>query len=268
VSITANGRTISADNFWRKNLKIYVFDDPDTTYQLTYYDIYPPLEAVFSPPEGGLINGNHPTLKITYNAPVAIISAIFDAVNIESDLINLDNKNFLYTPPGYLENGTYSLEINAQALQGKGYLSSEVTYVYFAYESPPQKSFLEKNLLFILLGISIGALGGLVLFLRMKNVTVDGFVYIKNRKIIPFFKSIIVGPVSIQIPNENLSKAEFYVDGQLKNEMTSFPALWQWNEKAFLKHTLETKVYDQDGYSTSSGEMEFYIFNVSGNKKN
>jgi hypothetical protein len=131
---------------------------------------------------------------------------------------------------------------------------------------PPQKSFIEKNLLIILLSICISAMGGILIFFKAKNITVDGFIYIKNRRILPFFKSIIVGPVSIRIPDEHLSKAEFYVDGQLKDEITSFPVVWQWKEKAFLKHTLETKIYDQEGISASSGEMEFYIFNLSQNK--
>ena len=32
--------------------------------------------------------------------------------------------------------------------------------------------------------------------------------------------------------------------------------------KAFMKHKLETKIFDQEGKSTSSGEMTFYIFNT------
>ena len=55
--------------------------------------------------------------------------------------------------------------------------------------------------------------------------------------------------------------AEFYIDGALKDTITTAPYLWQWNEKAFMKHTLETKIYDQDGNSTTSGKMTFYIFN-------
>jgi hypothetical protein len=120
----------------------------------------------------------------------------------------------------------------------------------------------------MVLGGCIGSMGGLLIFFRLKNVSIDGFIYMKNRKIVPFFKSIIVGPVSVRIPDEHLSKAEFYVDGVLKDETTTFPALWQWNEKAFMKHTLETKVYDVDGNSASSGEMEFYIFNLSKSKEN
>jgi parallel beta-helix repeat protein len=268
VLITTNNRIISSDKFWRENQKIYVFDDPETEYQFTFNNIFPTLTVTFSPPDGGVINGDNPTIKITHNVPVTIISATFNSITIESNLLNLDDKNYTYTPSGYLENGTYLLEINAQALQGKGFLASSAMYFYFAYEIPPQKSFLEKNWLGMVLGGCIGAMGGLLIFFRLKNVSIDGFIYMKNRKIVPFFKSIIVGPVSVRIPDEHLSKAEFYVDGVLKDETTTFPALWQWNEKAFMKHTLETKVYDVDGNSASSGEMEFYIFNLSKSKEN
>jgi len=53
---------------------------------------------------------------------------------------------------------------------------------------------------------------------------------------------------------------DFYVDGTLKDTLTAAPFSWKWNEKAFMKHTLETKIYDQEGNSTSSGEMTFFIF--------
>ncbi len=263
VMITSRARTLSSDQFWREQQKIYVFDDPETEYQFTYDSIFPPVTALFSPPDGGVINGDNPTIRITYNVPVTIISATFNASNIKSELLSVDNRNFTFTPAGYLKNGSYALEIDAQALQGTGYLSSTVVYFYLAYELPPQKSFLEKNGVWILLGGFLGALGALLMFFKVKNVTVDGFVYLKNRKIIPFFKSIIIGPISVRIPDKRLSKAEFYVDGQLKDETTTFPALWQWNESAFMKHTLETKVYDSEGNNVSSGEMEFFIFNFS-----
>lgn len=260
--ITTMGRTISADKFWRENEKIYVFDDPEITYQFSFYSIFPTISAVFSPSDGGLINNDHPTIKITYNVPVMILSATFASTAVESELIRLDDTTYLYTPPGYLENGTYEFDVTVQALQGKGSLSSSVIYLYFAYLPPPQKSFLEQNGLLIALTLLIGTIGGLLLLFKVKNVSIDGFIYIRNRKIIPFFKSVIIGPVSVKIPHEHLSRAEFYVDGSLKDEVSTFPVLWQWNEKAFLKHTLETKVYDQEGNSSTSGQMEFFIFNL------
>jgi parallel beta-helix repeat protein len=87
VIITTSGRTISVDKFWRENEKIYVFDDPETSYQFSFYNIFPTLTVIFSPADGGIINGDHPTIKITYNVPVMIISATFDSTNIRSQLI-------------------------------------------------------------------------------------------------------------------------------------------------------------------------------------
>jgi nitrous oxidase accessory protein len=266
VTIKTMNRAISPDKFWRENQKIYVFDDPETEYQFTFDSIFPSITVQFSPPDGGVINGDNPTIHITYNVPVTIVSAMFNSTNIEDELIRIDEKSYLFTPSGYMENGTYPLEISAQALQGNGYLSSTAMYFYFSYEVPPQKSFLENNWLSIIFGGFLGGMAAILIFFRVKHVSIDGFIYLKNRKIIPFFKPIIVGPVSVRIPGEHLSKAEFYVDGQLKDETTTFPALWQWDEKAFMKHTLETKVYDEDGNDVSSGEMEFYIFNLSKNK--
>jgi len=120
--------------------------------------------------------------------------------------------------------------------------------------------------MFLLFGTAIGGFIAILLFFKIKQVSIDDFVYIKNRKIIPFFKTIIFGPVSIDIPEENVTKAEFYVDGQLKNIVTEKPFYWKWEEKAFMKHTLETKIYDQQGNSSSTGEMSFYIFNLTRSK--
>jgi len=263
VLITTTGRVISDDKIWRVHQKIYVFDDPETNYEFTFYDIYPPLTVSFSPADGGIIGSDQPTIKIFFNIPATISAATFNQYNVASQLIRLDDKSYMYTPPGYLENGTYFFEIFAIALHGRSSLTSSAVYFYFSYETPPQKSFVEENWLWLLFGASVGAIGGLLIFFKKKNISIDGFIFLGNRKIIPFFKSVIVGPVSIRIPEEGFSRAEFYVDGQLKQEVTSFPAVWQWNEKAFLKHTLETKVYDSEGNSISSGEMEFYIFNLS-----
>jgi parallel beta-helix repeat protein len=263
LTITAGNRTISSNLTWRENGNIYVLDDPEHEYIFRFDQIYPPLQSSFSPPDGGVINIDNPTITITYNVPVVIISASFDTLDMKNELTSPDNMMFTYTPPGYFENGTYQFEIDAQALEGNGFLSSSITYFYFKYQLAPQKSFLEKNWMMIALVGFISAIGALLIIFKIKRITVDAFIYIKNKKIIPFFKPVIVGSMSVHIEDQGLKKAEFYVDGQLKGETTTFPYRWQWNEKAFMKHTIETKVYDDDGNSSSSGEMEFYIFNLS-----
>jgi len=257
-----DGSSIYSDMIWRKNGKIYVLDDPDTEYHFFFENIFPELEKpIFSPVDGGLINENSTTITISYNTPVTIVYAAFGSSQIESNLVTTDNKVFTYTPLPYLDDGVYTLEIDAQALHGNDYVTSSATYIYFAYAEPPQESFIEKNWMWIALGIIITILVTAFFAFKYKLVIIDDFIYIKNKKILPFFRTIIFGPVSVNVDSDNISKAEFYVDGKLKDALTSPPYLWKWNEKAYLKHTLETKIYDKEGNDTSSGEMMFYIFN-------
>jgi len=263
LTVLTGSRTISSNLIWRDNGTIYVLDDPGTEYFFRYDHIFPQLQGSFVPPDGGIINVESPTITITYNAPVMIVSALFDTIDIRNELTSSDDMTFTYTPPGYLENGTYNVVIDAQALAGNGFLSSTLTYFYFQYQRPPQQSFLEQNWMLLSFIGFVCAIGALLMFFKVKQVTVDAFIYIKNRKIIPFFKPVIVGPMSVQIDDQRLKRAEFYIDGNLKGETTTFPYRWQWNEKAFLKHTIETKVYDDDGNGVSSGAMEFYILNLS-----
>jgi parallel beta-helix repeat protein len=267
LTVMTGSRVIPSNLIWRDNGTIYVLDDPGTEYFFRFDHIFPPLESSFSPPDGGVINADNPTITIAYTRPVMIVTATFATLDMKNELTTSDDMTFTYTPPGYLANGTYTLIIDAQALEGNGFQSSTMTYFYFQYQLPPQKSFLEQyGMILAFIGF-MGAIGALLVVLKKKHITVDAFIYIKNRKIIPFFKPVIVGPMSVQIDDSRLKKAEFYIDGNLKGETTTFPSRWQWDEKAFLKHTIETKVYDDDGNGVSSGAMEFYIFNPLENRE-
>jgi len=264
LTVKTGDRTISEDRIWRKNSKIYIFDDPETEYQFIFEGIYPKLTSpTFSPADSGMINEDSTTITITYNVPVKITYAAFGDLIVNQDLVTTDNIVFTYTPPGYLEDGWYIFDVDAQALRGNGYDSSEVNYYYTAYALPPEKSFIETNLTWILTGAGIAILVAIVIMIRTKKITLDDFIYIKNKKILPFFRPLIIGPVSVHVDDDRIHKAEFYVDGKLKETLTKPPFLWKWNETTFLKHTMETKVYDSEGNHSSSGEMEFYIFNSS-----
>jgi len=262
LSVIKNNKIISSDFIWRKNNNIYVFDDPETKYQFVFQNIYPSVGTpTFYPADGGIIDVDNPTITVSYNVPVQITSAVFGPYQVAKNLDTSDNFVFTYTPLSYLENGTYLFEIEAHALQGNSYILSGVVYFYFAYTNPPKESFIEKNWMWILLGSIILVLVTLLVLVKFEKISMDDFIYVKNRKIIPFFKTIIFGPLSINVDNNEIAKAEFYVDGQLKESLDSPPFFWKWKERAFLKHTLETKVYDDEGNFASSGEKEFYIFN-------
>jgi parallel beta-helix repeat protein len=261
LTITAENRTIPSSLIWREDGRVHVLDDASTEYRLTFTDIYPPLQVSFAPADGGIINEYVPTISMTFNLPVVVIAATFADADITSSVVQLDEMHFVYTPPAYLANGTYELTVDAQALHGTGNVSKNVVYIYFAYGAAPQKSFLEKNGLLLFIGLMMGGLAVGLFLLRWKGVTIDGSVYFQTRKIFPFFKTVVVGPMSVRIEDEGLQKAEFYVDGALKETATSFPYTWQWQEKALFKHTLETKVYDSQGNSASTGPVDIYFFN-------
>jgi len=67
--------------------------------------------------------------------------------------------------------------------------------------------------------------------------------------------------LKIDVNDEKVRKAEFYVNGQLKSTITEPPFIWNWDEKTFMKQKIETVVYDEEGNSNSSGEMTFFVFN-------
>ena len=266
ANIKTGNRMISSDKIIRQNSKIYIFDDAETTYTITFQNIYPDLEEpTFYPDDGGIINGDIKTITITYNIPAEIISASFNNINVKLEIINIkDNMVFTYTPPGYWDDGVYDFSITAKALNGNSQQISFITYYYFAYTTPPlppEKSFIEKNLIWIML-ISIIILAFvLIKIVIRKNISFESFIYIKNKKIIPFFKPLVFGPLKIDVNDERVRKAEFYANGQLKNTITEPPFVWNWDEKIFMKQKIETVVYDEEGNSDSSGEMTFFVFN-------
>ena len=264
LTIKADDRQIPSELIWRTNNKIYLLDDPEVIYQYHFQNIYPILETPkFTPKDSAIINQDQPTITITYNVPVTITYASFGNQNIINQLKTTDNKQFTYSPPAYLKNGTYQLEIDAQAQQGTSYITARAQYLYFSWGKPPQPSLLDLYGTWILTGIGIACVALFIFLLKTKRITINDFIYLKNQKILPFFKTIIVGPLSIRIADESIKKAEFYIDGELKETLDKPPFYWQWSEQAFMKHTVETKIFDQGGNDVSSGEMEFYIFNPS-----
>ena len=154
-------------------------------------------------------------------------------------------------------NGEYELWIKAQANNVETQNSTQ--YLFVSYEVVKEKfDLLQLGLLF---GI-IGAIGvAVLLLLKFKIITLESFIYIKSKKIIPFFKPLVIGPLRIDVNDEKVKKAEFYVNGKLKDTITQQPFIWNWNEPAFMKQIIETKIYDQNGNSISSGEMTFFVFN-------
>ena len=273
VSVSRNYTEIGSDKIFRNNDKTYVLDDPEEEYQFNY-SITPPVlgPAEFTPESGGTIDKNNPTITIRYYVLVDVILAEIyrlDPVthtpnassgkDITNTLVTTDDKTFTYTPPSDLIEGEYQINIAVREKDGTKIVESSANYQYHPYVVEEME--ISVSSVLIILGIIGGAAFIFYLIMRFKNITFESFVYFKNKKIIPFFKPMIIGPLKIDVNDEKVKKAEFYVNGKLKESITKSPYIWNWNETAFLKKTIETKIYDEEGNSKASGEMTFFVFN-------
>jgi len=270
VNVLKNDVQIDEDKIIRKDTKTYILDDPEVDYQFVYsYTSLTLGYPSFSPSQGSTINKDNPTISFTYNIAVDDITAIFYSLkndyvttlweaDITKDLDTMDWKTFTYTPPDNLPDGLYYLEITAYDSYGNP-VNSETSYNYESYATVKAETSIIPSL--IMLGAIIGIGLAIFLILKYKNITFESFIYYKNRKIIPFFKPIVIGPLRIDVNDNKVKKAEFYVNGILKQTITEKPYTWMWDEKAFMKKNIETKVMDEEGNIKSSGEMTFYMFN-------
>ena len=265
IGVTKNSTNIDSDKIIEKDNKIYVLDDPVVEYVIKYNYKPPPLSLVDINPKDGIVNQNNPIITFTFNYPVVVTYADFYIqdlsvdFSIADDIKTKDYRTFSYTPPSDLKKGVYYLDLDVLGQDGKTLTINNYFFSFQPYKAEESEISIFSFLMLIgFIGI-IGAI--LLLILRFKNINFESFIYVKNKKIIPFFKPVIVGPLRIDVDDENVKKAEFYVDGELKTTLSEGPFIWNWNEKSFLKKTIEAKVYDNDGKAVSSGEMTFLIFN-------
>jgi len=79
----------------------------------------------------------------------------------------------------------------------------------------------------------------------------EGFLYLLNSKVIPSFRTWIIGRINIEVEaydNESdIYSVEFYIDGDLKSTDTDAPYVWTWDENAFFQHVIKVVVYDDAG---------------------
>ncbi|MDH7517329.1 MAG: NosD domain-containing protein [Candidatus Thermoplasmatota archaeon] len=272
--VKKNDVLINSDRFWRKNNKVCVLDDPETEYQLIYNDITPPTpgldHAVFIPPSGSRISKDNPNITISYASPVEIVYVDFYNINSlegittgDGNLILFtdDNKTFSFTPPGTLESGNYRLDVLVKD-QNNNRVGDTAYYTFVSYIVSEEG--IKFSWLWIALfgGVAIAFAVLLFFAFKYKLFKVESFIYVRNKKILPFFKPVIFGPFTLDIDDKRVSKAEFYVNGKLKDTVTKEPFTMKWDEKAFMKQTIEAKVYDEYGNSSTTGEMTFFVFNL------
>jgi hypothetical protein len=106
--------------------------------------------------------------------------------------------------------------------------------------------------------------------LRVGKTSVDftissplkNYVYFMNRKLIPFFATLVFGVIDIRANVTNPSEVKqvsFYLDGTLQYIEYYEPYQWTWSKKAFLRHSIKVVVSDTAN-RTASDEIRVWKF--------
>lgn len=75
----------------------------------------------------------------------------------------------------------------------------------------------------------------------------DNYLYIMDHEIIPFFTTLIVGDIDIEVnavDPSGIDRVEFYIDNEHMKTITSAPYNWTWIDTAFFRHTIKTVAFD------------------------
>jgi hypothetical protein len=84
----------------------------------------------------------------------------------------------------------------------------------------------------------------------------DVALYILNNKISPFFMTLVIGKIDINVSasdSSGISRVVFYVDEEPMAEVLSEPYIWTWSRGSIIKHrhTIKIVAYDNAGRYTS-----------------
>ncbi len=101
------------------------------------------------------------------------------------------------------------------------------------------------------------------------NSPKDNYLYIAGRAILylrklPGSDAVIIGTAIIDATASDTSgiyTMELYIDGELRHKTYNGALEWRWNQLAFAIHTIEIRVYDNFGHSTTK-EIKVWMFNL------
>ncbi|MCD6171407.1 MAG: hypothetical protein J7J36_03195 [Thermoplasmata archaeon] len=91
-----------------------------------------------------------------------------------------------------------------------------------------------------------------------------GHLYIADREIIPTFKTIVIGRITVDTYafdyETGIEKVEFYVDNSLKEVKREPPYNWLWNENAIGNHAIKVIAFDKAG-NVNTDMIRIFIIN-------
>jgi hypothetical protein len=101
------------------------------------------------------------------------------------------------------------------------------------------------------------------------NSPKENYLYIAGREILNLHRlrgsdAVIIGPAIINFTaadSSGIYTMELYIDGQLRHKTYNGALEFRWNQMAFAIHTIEIKVTDHFGHSTTK-EIKVWLFNL------
>jgi len=94
----------------------------------------------------------------------------------------------------------------------------------------------------------------------------EKFLYIFDREIMPFFDTVIIGKITVEVDagdEDGIERVEFYVDNVLKFTDYNEPYLWLWDKFAMGRHVIKAVAYDNEG-NKAEDKIKIIIFNLGG----
>ena len=80
-------------------------------------------------------------------------------------------------------------------------------------------------------------------------------LYIFNKKLLPFPITLVIGDIDVKayaLDNKTVvNHVEFYINNELKANVSTEPYVWRWSEKTFGKYTIKVVAYDSFGNHAS-----------------
>ena len=99
---------------------------------------------------------------------------------------------------------------------------------------------------------------------QMKITKPEKAIYIRDNKVLPFFLPILIGKITIEANATNeeygINRVEFLVDNDLRENDSSEPYSFSWNEPAFFRHNIKVIAYNNIGKSISKEIIVWKFF--------
>ena len=91
----------------------------------------------------------------------------------------------------------------------------------------------------------------------------QGFLYIMGKQVRQSFSTIVFGRIPVEVVSvdntSGVSRVLFFVDDDLKENLTNMPYTWMWRQRSFFRHVLSVTAYDLAG-NFASTQMDVWKF--------